>query len=229
MTQPARVVVLAAPSGGGKTTIARALRTRFPERIGYSVSATTRKARPEERDGEAYHFLTRSEFQQRRDAGEFLESASYAGELYGTLRHEVDAVLASGRHVVLDVEVQGARQVRKAYPPPASLVLFVIPPSPRELIERLRGRRTETEGELVQRLEIATREVETAAKELGDVYDHVVLNDDVERAVAEVAALVFGRALTAAPPRAAVELLATFVQDLRSEAAHLSQSSGRSR
>ena len=134
-----------------------------------------------------------------------------------------------GRHVVLDVEVQGARQVRKAYPPPASLVLFVIPPSPRELIERLRGRRTETEGELVQRLEIVTREVETAAKELGDVYDHVVLNDDVERAVNEVAALVFGRARIAAPTRAAVELLATFVQDLRSEAAHLSQSSGRSR
>src|SRR5207302_581629 len=83
----------AAPSGGGKTTIARELRTRAPDSFGYSVSATTRKARPGERDGEAYHFLTRDEFERRREAGEFLESAEYAGELYGTLRSEVERVL----------------------------------------------------------------------------------------------------------------------------------------
>jgi guanylate kinase len=229
VTPAARVVVLAAPSGGGKTTIARALRTRFPERLGYSVSATTRRARPGERDGEAYHFLTRDEFVRRRDAGEFLEWASYAGELYGTLRREVDQVLASGRHVVLDVEVEGARQVRAAYPPPASLAMFVIPPSPRELIERLRQRRTETEGELRQRLEIATGEVETAARELGAVYDHVVVNDDVERAVGEVAELVFGRVMPGGSARDAAARLAAFVDGLRSEAVHLWQSSGRSR
>jgi len=155
-----RVVVLAAPSGGGKTTIARELRTRAPGTFGYSVSATTRKARPGERDGEAYHFLTRPEFERRREAGEFLEATEYAGELYGTLRSEVEQVLRSGKHVVLDVEVTGARQVRKAYPRPASVVLFVIPPSPRVLIERLRKRRTESEAELSRRIDIATREVE---------------------------------------------------------------------
>src|SRR6185437_4397830 len=159
-----RVVVLAAPSGGGKTTIARELRTRLPDTFGYSVSATTRKARPGERDG----------------------------ELYGTLRGEVERVLRSGKHVVLDVEVTGARQVRKAYPRPASVVLFVIPPSPRVLIERLRNRRTESEAELSQRIDIATREVETARREIGDVYDHVLVNDDLETAVREVIDLVQG-------------------------------------
>src|SRR6266496_5507994 len=122
VTPSPRVVVLAAPSGGGKTTIARELVTRHPDLFGYSVSATTRKARAGEQDGAAYHFLTRDEFLGRRDAGAFLEWAPYAGELYGTLRSEVERVLASGRHVVLDVEVQGARQVRKAYPRPGSVV-----------------------------------------------------------------------------------------------------------
>src|SRR5207244_3636042 len=89
-----RVVVLAAPSGGGKTTIARELRTRLPALFGYSVSATTRKARPGEQDGEAYHFLTRDEFLRRREAGEFLAWAPYAGEVHGTLRHEVERVAA---------------------------------------------------------------------------------------------------------------------------------------
>ena len=177
-----RVVVLAAPSGGGKTTIARELRTRAPETFGYSVSATTRKARPGERDGEAYHFLTRPEFERRREAGEFLEATEYAGELYGTLRSEVEQVLRSGQHVVLDVEVTGARQVRKAYPRPASVVLFVIPPSPRVLIERLRKRRTESEAELSRRIGIATHEVETARREIGDVYDRVLVNDDLDTA-----------------------------------------------
>jgi len=225
-----RVVVLAAPSGGGKTTIARELRTRLPDTFGYSVSGTTRKARPGERDGEAYHFLTRDEFERRREAGEFLESAPYAGELYGTLRAEVERVLGSGKHVVLDVEVTGARQVRKAYPSPASVVLFVIPPSPRVLIERLRKRRTESEAELSQRIDIATREVETARREIGDVYDHVLVNDDLETAVREVIELVQdGRNAAERAPGNMASLLSDFVRQLRSEAAQLKQSTGRSR
>jgi guanylate kinase len=229
VTPRARVVVLAAPSGGGKTTIARELVTRHPGRFGYSVSATTRKARPGERDGEAYHFLTRDEFLRRRDAGEFLEWAPYAGELYGTLRDEVERVLASGKHVVLDVEVQGARQVRQAYPPPMSAVSFVIPPSPRVLIERLRKRRTETEAELAQRIDIAIREVDTARRDVGDVYDHVLVNDDLDTAVREVIDLVQAREVAPPPPRDMAALLSTFVGQLKTEAAQLSQSTGRSR
>jgi guanylate kinase len=224
-----RVVVLAAPSGGGKTTIARELRTRWPDQFGYSVSGTTRKARPGERDGEAYHFLTRDEFERRREAGEFLESAKYAGELYGTLRSEVERGLHSGKHVVLDVEVEGARQVRKAYPRPASVVIFVIPPSPRVLIERLRKRRTESESELARRIDIALREVETAAREVGDVYDHVLVNDDLETAVTEVVDLVRGRRVEQREPRDMTSLLSDFVRHLTSEAAQLKQSTGRSR
>ena len=224
-----RVVVLAAPSGGGKTTITREIRGRQPTLFGYSVSATTRKARPGERDGEAYHFLTRDEFLRRRRAGEFLESAEYAGELYGTLRNEVDRVLESGKHVLLDVEVQGARQVRQAYPSPASLIMFVIPPSPRVLIERLRQRRTESEAQLKKRIEIATREVETAGQELATVYDRVLVNDDLDTAVNEVIELV--QRPDAARP--AVEdltnTLTSFVRELEHEAEQLWHSTRRSR
>jgi guanylate kinase len=223
------VVVLAAPSGGGKTTITREIRARQPTLFGYSVSATTRKARPGERDGEAYHFLTRDEFLRRQRAGEFLEWAEYAGELYGTLRNEVDRVLKSGKHVLLDVEVQGARQVRQAYPSPASLVVFVIPPSPRVLIERLRQRRTESEAQLRKRIEIATREVETARRELATVYDRVLVNDDLDTAVNEVIELV--QRLDVAQP--AVEdmtnTLTSFVRELEHEAEQLLHSTRRSR
>jgi guanylate kinase len=212
-----RVVVLAAPSGGGKTTITRELRRRLPDAFGYSVSATTRAARPDERDGEAYHFLTRDEFLRRLAAGDFLERAEYAGELYGTLRSEVERVLKSGRDVVLDVEVQGARQVRRAYPPPASVVIFVIPPSARVLLERLRQRRTETEAQLRRRIDIAAEEVETAHRELGSVYDYVVVNDDLEKAVREVIDLVQGRGATLRPQPGMAGLLSAFVRQLKTE------------
>ena len=140
-------------------------------------------------------------------------------------------MLHSGKHAVLDVEVRGARQVRKAYPRPASVVLFVIPPSPRVLIERLRKRRTESEAELSQRIDIATREVETARRELGDVYDHVLVNDDLDLAVREVIDLVQGggRDVAQRAPRDVASLLSDFVRQLRSEAAQLKQSTGRSR
>jgi len=137
-------------------------------------------------------------------------------------------VLASEQHVVLDVEVQGARQVRQAYPRPGSLATFVIPPSPRVLVERLRKRRTETEAELSQRIDIAIREVETARRDIGEVYDRVLVNDDLDTAVREVVALVQGRDVAPNPGDMA-DLLSAFVRQLRTEAAQLSQSTGRSR
>ena len=224
-----RVVVLAAPSGGGKTTIARELRTRLPALFGYSVSATTRKARPGERDGEAYHFLTRDEFLRRRAAGEFLESATYAGELYGTLREEVERVLASGKHVLLDVEVQGARQVRETYPSPASLIVFVIPPSPRVLIDRLRQRRTESEAQLRKRIGIATGEVETARRELATVYDRLLVNDDLDTAVNEVIELVRHPDIARPAIDDMANTLTSFVHELEHEASQLQHSTRRSR
>jgi guanylate kinase len=191
------VVVLAAPSGGGKTTIARALVTRWPKRYGFSVSATTRAPRQGERDGEDYFFLSKEEFRRRQAAGDFLESAEYAGELYGTLKAEVDRVLAAGRHVLLDIEVQGARQVRQRYPPPASQAVFILPPSAAELLRRLQGRRTERPSEMARRLETAIRELRQA-----ETFDHVVVNDDLDTAVTTVHQLV---ETPEAAPRAKLE------------------------
>ena len=179
------VVVLAAPSGGGKTTIARALETRWPKQYGFSVSATTRAPRPGERDGEDYFFLSKEEFRRRQAAGDFLESAEYAGEWYGTLKAEVDRVLAAGRHVLLDIEVQGARQVRQRYPAPASRAVFILPPSGAELRRRLKGRRTESPQEMTKRLATAIRELQQA-----DAFDHVVVNDDLDAAVETVHNLI---------------------------------------
>ena len=109
------LLVLSAPSGGGKTTIAKML-LQGRDDLGYSVSATTRAKRSGERNGVDYHFLTRAEFEKRQKAGEFIESATYAGELYGTLKSEIERIFAQGRHAVLDVEVEGARQIRRNFP-----------------------------------------------------------------------------------------------------------------
>lgn len=178
------VVILSAPSGGGKTTIARALAARRPD-VGVSVSATTRAPRPGERDGEAYHFVSRAEFTRRVAAGEFLEWAEYAGERYGTLRAEVDALRAGGRHAVLDIEVQGARQVRVALPADDVIAVFVLPPDPEAWRRRLRGRQTETAAALARRFDTAVREIAAAPE-----YEHIVVNDDLDRAVAQVAAII---------------------------------------
>jgi guanylate kinase len=213
----ARVIVLTAPSGGGKSTIAAQVLRRAPERFGYSVSATTRAPRGSERDGVAYHFLTRHEFEERIRAGAFLEWAEYAGALYGTLLAEVDHVLAQHRHVVLDIEVNGARQVRARYPHPASLSLFVLPPSPGVLIERLRSRRTESEKQLRERLAIAVHEVRAAEADVaGRVFDGVLVNDDLDTAVAQVMALAERPRAQALAERAAA--LDGFARELAVEA-----------
>jgi guanylate kinase len=176
-----RIVVLSAPSGGGKTTIARAVRERFPDRFGFSVSATTRKARPREKHGVDYYFWDRKTFKKALDAGEFLEHAEYAGELYGTLKTEVDKVLASGKHVLLDIEVEGAGQVRKKYPSPASISIFILPKDPEVLLARLRKRETESASEIVERITRAKHELQQS---IG--FDRVVWNDVLEDAIREV-------------------------------------------
>lgn len=176
------LLVLSSPSGGGKSTIARHL-LEAREDLGYSISATTRGPRAGEEDGVHYHFLTPEEFDRREAAGEFVESASYGGHRYGTLRSEVDRVLASGRHVVMDIEVRGARQVRQAIPDTVSV--FVLPPSGSVLVERLRARATENEAGLARRLVHAAEELLAATE-----YDYVVVNDDLVAAVDAVAAIL---------------------------------------
>ena len=189
-----KVVILSAPSGGGKTTIARTLAARRAD-VGISVSATTRAPRPEERDGEAYHFVSPAVFRRRVAAGEFLEWAEYAGALYGTLRDEVDRIRRGGRHVLLDIEVQGARQVRARVPARDVIAVFVLPPDAETWVARLRGRRTDAGVALARRFAVAAREIAAAAE-----YEHVVVNDDLEHAVAEVAGIIDSGGMPARRP-----------------------------
>ena len=175
-------VILSAPSGGGKTTIAKALLARRPD-LGYSVSCTTRAPRPGEIAGRDYYFISRAEFIAEREKGAFAESAEVHGNLYGTLRREIDRVLAEGRHVVMDIDVQGAVQFVRAFP--QSVTIFVLPPSADVLLERLKARKTESAAQLAARLQSALQELQQV-----DGYEYVVVNDELERAVSSVGSIV---------------------------------------
>jgi guanylate kinase len=175
-------VILSAPSGGGKTTIARALLARRPD-LGYSVSCTTRAPRAGEVQGRDYYFMSRAEFIAERERGAFAESAEVHGNLYGTLRSEVERVLAGGQHVVMDIDVQGAVQFQRAFP--QAVTIFILPPSAEVLLERLRARKTESAAQLAARLQSALQELQQV-----DEYEYVIVNDDLERAVASVESIV---------------------------------------
>ena len=175
-------IILSSPSGGGKTTITKRLLAERSD-LGYSVSCTTRRPRGGERNGIDYHFISREEFLDLRARGEFAESAEVHGNLYGTLRSEIAGVLAEGRHVIMDIDVQGARQMAVAFP--QSVRVFVLPPSGQVLLDRLRGRKTESPQELVARLNSALRELRSI-----DEYEYVVVNDDLDRAVERVASII---------------------------------------
>lgn len=175
-------VILSAPSGAGKTTIARKLLERRGD-LGYSVSCTTRAAREGELDGRDYHFLSRTEFLIERDAGGFAEWAEVHGQYYGTLRREVERVLASGRHCLMDIDVQGARQFAEAFPD--TVLVFVLPPSAQVLLERLAGRGSEDRERLLVRLRNARAEISEVGR-----YHYVVVNDDLEQAIEQVGAVI---------------------------------------
>jgi len=197
------LLVLSSPSGGGKTTIAKNLLLARDD-LGYSVSATTRPKREGELDGVDYHFLTRDEFRRRVDAGEFLEWASYAGNQYGTLRSEIDRIFGRGRTAVLDVEIEGARQIRATFP--NSLHVFVLPPSAEVLVGRLAGRNTEAPEVIRERIGRAADELAAVAE-----YDYAIVNEDLVVAVAQVAAILDAEARRVTRQ----ESLSPFIERLR--------------
>jgi guanylate kinase len=180
--ESAKVFVITGPSGVGKGTLIKMLLDRFPN-LALSVSATTRAPREGEVDSRDYHFLTEEQFQERRDAGDFLEYASYSGNHYGTLNSELDRCLAKGRSVVLEIEVQGAQQVRQTRGD--SIQIFIAPPDPAVLRERLTGRGTDSAEAIDKRLKVAEQELGAQ-----DDFDYRIVNDDLDHAAAELESIV---------------------------------------
>jgi guanylate kinase len=179
-----RVFVITGPSGVGKGTLIRLLRERVPG-LALSVSATTRAPRPGEQDGLDYHFLSDAEFARRVAAGDFVEWAEYSGRRYGTLRSELERHLAEGRPVVLEIEVQGARQVRRAMP--EAVQIFIEPPDGEALKDRLVGRGTDDPDAIARRLAVAESELAAA-----DEFQYRVVNDRLDEAVARLQEIVSG-------------------------------------
>lgn len=165
-------IVLSAPSGGGKTTLVKKLFAEFPDSVVQSVTCTTRAPRDGEVDGKDYYFLSKEEFEKKKEAGEFLEWVELFGNFYGTLKNEVVSKQKKGKHVMLVIDTQGALSIRDSLP---GLYIFVAPPSLSVLEERLRGRHSESEEALKRRISIARSEIQKASE-----YDYQIINDDLE-------------------------------------------------
>ena len=176
-----KVYVVSGPSGSGKGTVLKALKAR-PD-VFYSVSATTRAPREGERDGVDYHFITKEKFLEWIKQDEFLEHAEYVGNYYGTPVTPIKENLAGGKDVIVEIEVQGFLQITKKLP--EAVTIFIMPPSMEELERRLRGRGTDSEEKIIGRLETARKEMTYA-----DEYDHIVVNDELDRAVSELLAIM---------------------------------------
>jgi len=202
-------VILSSPSGGGKTSIAKRLLMQR-EDVGYSVSCTTRSPRPDETDGVDYFFVDESEFLAGRERGDFAESAEVHGRLYGTLRREVERVLDSEKHVVMDIDVQGARQFVEAYPD--SVLVFIIPPDAGVLLSRLRKRGTESVDSLSRRLRSALEELRAL-----DFYGYLVVNEDLDEAVRDVLAIIDAESMRLSRQDAVRARVGAMMTDLESE------------
>ncbi|XP_028328819.1 guanylate kinase-like isoform X1 [Gouania willdenowi] len=177
-----RPVVLAGPSGSGKSTLVKKLMNEYQNVFGFSVSHTTRKPRPGEEDGKEYHFVSRGEMERSIDRGEFLESAEFSGNLYGTSKKAVRAVQEKNRICILDIDVQGVKSIKRTDLNP--IYVFIQPPSLEELEKRLRGRQTDSEESIQKRLSAARGELEYSQQK--DTFDHKIINDDLDKAYAEL-------------------------------------------
>ena len=173
-----RLFIISAPSGTGKSTVISRL-MELRDDLDFSVSATTRPRRTGETDGVSYHFLTHEEFERNIQSNNFLEYAEYIGDFYGTPKKPVLDCIDSGSDIILDIDVQGCRQVKKAMP--EAITIFLVPPSLEELERRLRNRGTDSEEKMLKRL--ARARTELTEKEH---YDHTIVNDDVDRAAREI-------------------------------------------
>ena len=179
-----KLIVITAPSGAGKTTIVRHLIKTF-DFLGFSISATTREKRKHEEDGKDYYFMSVEEFKKMRRRRKFLEwEEVYDNQYYGTLKSEVERIWKEGKHIIFDVDVKGAKDIKKAYPD-KTLAIFVKPPSVEELFARLRNRKTETEASLKKRFARSKRELKYEKK-----FDKVLVNDDLEIALQEAEEMV---------------------------------------
>jgi guanylate kinase len=177
--------VIAAPSGAGKTSLLKALMAGRSG-VEFSVSCTTRNPRPGETDGRDYHFVGRKDFERLVDAGEFIEHANVFGNLYGTRKSVVEAALAEGRDLILEIDWQGARQVRERLP--EAVQIFILPPSRAELESRLRKRGSDSEDVIARRLQESTIEISH-----WNDFDYVIVNRDFDQALAELGAIFDGR------------------------------------
>ena len=191
---PGRIFVVSSPSGAGKSTLCRRVLAMRPELV-FSVSFTTRSMRPGERDGREYRFVDDSRFDGMIARDEFIEWASVHGRRYGTSAAETERLLAAGRSVIFDVDVQGARNIRRRFA--ESVLIFIYPPSPSELARRLRGRKTDQEAEISRRLAAAIEEIRESRS-----YDFAVVNDNLDRAVTALLDIVDGRTENAVRPQA---------------------------
>ncbi|MBW1698340.1 MAG: guanylate kinase [Deltaproteobacteria bacterium] len=177
-----RLFVVSAPSGGGKTTLCRAVRSRIPD-IRYSVSYTTRKPRPDEQNGIDYHFIDEKSFKRGIARGEWAEWARVHGHYYGTSAKAIEQMLAAGNDVLLDIDVQGASQITRRYP--EAVTIFIMPPSLEELRRRLESRGTDSPEEIKRRLSAAEKEM---AKK--DCYRHVIVNDHLDKALDKLVSII---------------------------------------
>ncbi len=182
------MIVISGPSGAGKTSICDALLSDLPDAV-WSVSATTRAPRPGDRIGSSYEFLSRDEFARRESAGEFLETAEYVGQRYGTPLKPVEEALREGKNIVMEIDVQGGMQVAAKLP--ESVRIFVLPPNMESLRARLEGRKSEAEEQLRDRLAHADGEIATARD--SGAYDYFVVNDVLEQTVKQIKQIVTGQ------------------------------------